>query len=146
MILPHSLTNFEIQKCFQNESRFNGVYSRDNLSKNIKDGAYVINLDEYANVGTHWTVLPALNNDITYVYSFGIERIPKETRHFIGNKNIETNIYRMQANNSITWEYFCIGFIDFMLADKTLIDYNSLFSPYGFEINGGIILSYFKNE
>ena len=50
---PHSLTNFEIQKYYQNEPRFNGVSSRDNLPK-IKYGAYIINLDEYSNIGTHW--------------------------------------------------------------------------------------------
>ena len=50
---PHPLTNFEIQKYYQRESRFNGVYPRDNLQK-IKDGAYVINLDEYSDIRTHW--------------------------------------------------------------------------------------------
>ena len=50
---PHPLTNFEIKLYYQNEPRFNGVYSRNNLSEKIKYGAYVINLDEYANVGTH---------------------------------------------------------------------------------------------
>ena len=54
---PHPLTNFEIQKYYQNEPRFNGVYSRNNLPKKIKDGAYVINLDEYADVGMHWVAL-----------------------------------------------------------------------------------------
>ena len=54
---PHPLTNFEIQKYYQNEPRFNGVYSRNNLPKKIKDGAYVTNLDEYADVGTHWIAL-----------------------------------------------------------------------------------------
>ena len=54
---PHPLTNFEIQKYYENEPRFNGVFSRDNLPKKIKDGAYVINLDEYADTGTHWIAL-----------------------------------------------------------------------------------------
>ena len=49
---PHPLNNFEIREYYQNEPRFNGVYSRDNLSK-IKDGAYVINLDDYCDIGTH---------------------------------------------------------------------------------------------
>ena len=57
-----------------------------------------------------------------------------------------TNIFRIQANNSIMCGYFCIGFIDFMLAGKTLIDYTSLFSPYHFQKNDDIIFSYFKNE
>ena len=52
-MLPHPLTNLEIQRYYQNEPRFNGVYSRNNLPKTIKDGAYVINLDEYTDVGTH---------------------------------------------------------------------------------------------
>ena len=62
---PNPLTNFEIQKYYQNESRFNGVYSRDNLPK-IKDGAYVINLDEYSDIGTHWVALYVRNNDVAY--------------------------------------------------------------------------------
>ena len=57
LMLPHPLTNFEIQKYFKNEPRFNGVISRNNLPKIIKDGAYVINLDEYADAGIHWIAL-----------------------------------------------------------------------------------------
>ena len=83
---PDPLTNFEIQK-YHNLTRFNGVYSRDNLPK-IKDGAYVINLDEYSDIGTHWIALYVLNNDVTYFDSFEIEHIPKEIKAFIGNKNI----------------------------------------------------------
>ena len=78
---PHSLTNFEIQKYYQNESKFNGVYSRDNLPK-IKDGAYVINLDEYSDIGTHWVALYVQNN-VTYFDYFGVEHIPKEIKKFI---------------------------------------------------------------
>ena len=89
---PHPLTNFEIQNYYQNEPRFNGVYSRDNLQK-IKDGAYIINLDEYSDIGTYWVALYVQNNDVTYFHSFGVEHIPKEIRRFIGNKNIKTNIY-----------------------------------------------------
>ena len=116
---PHPLTNFEIQKYYQNEPRFNGVYSRDNLPK-IKDGAYVINLDEYSDIGTHWVALYVQNNDVTYFDSFGVERIPKEIRIFISNKNIKANIFRIPAYDSIMCGYFCIGFIDFTLAGKTL--------------------------
>ena len=64
LMLPHPLTNFEIQKYYQNEPRFNGVFSRNNLPKKIKDGAYVINLDEYADVGTHWIALFCNKNEI----------------------------------------------------------------------------------
>ena len=74
---PHPLTNFEIQKYYQNESKFNGVYSRDNLPDKIKDGAYIINLDEYSDVGTHWVSLYLSNNGVTYFDSFGVEHIPK---------------------------------------------------------------------
>ena len=78
-MLPHLLTNFEIQK-YQNEPRFNGVYSRDNLPK-IKDGVYVINLYEYSDIGTHWVALYLQNNNVTYFDSFGVEHIPKEIKN-----------------------------------------------------------------
>ena len=79
LILPHPLTNFEIQK-YKNEPRFNGVFSRNNLPKKIKDGTYIINLDEYANVGTHWIALFCKNNEIVYFDSFGVAYIPKEIK------------------------------------------------------------------
>ena len=68
-------------------------------------------------------------NDIIYFDSFGVEHIPKEIKKFIGNKNIITNIYRIQAYDLIMCGYFCIGFIDFMLKGKSLLDYTNLFSP-----------------
>ena len=91
----HTLTNFEIQKYYQKEPKFNGVYSRNNLPK-IKDGAYVINLDEFKSIGTHWIALYVNGNNIIYFDSFGVEHIPKEIKKFIVNKTI-TNIYRIQA-------------------------------------------------
>ena len=75
-MLPHILTNFEIQK-YQNGPKFNGVYSRNNLFK-IKDGTYIINLDEYASIGTHWIALYVNDNNVTYSDSFRVEHIPKE--------------------------------------------------------------------
>ena len=75
---PHPLTNFEIQEYYQNEPRFNGVFSRDNLTNSIKSGACVINLDEYHDIGTHWVALYVNNKTITYFGSFGVEHIPKE--------------------------------------------------------------------
>ena len=83
---PHPLTNFEIQKYYQNKPRLKGVYSRDNLSKKIKDGAYVINLDEYAEIGTHWIALFCRRSGIVYFDSFGVEHVPEETKEFIRNK------------------------------------------------------------
>ena len=76
---PHPLTNLEIQK-YQNEPRFNGVYSRDNLIE-IKDGTYVINRDEYSDIGTHWVALHVQNNNVTYINSFGVEHIQKEIKN-----------------------------------------------------------------
>ena len=85
---PHPLSNFEIQKYYQNEPRFNGVYSRDNLQK-IKDGKYIINFDEYSDIRAHWVALYVQNNDVIYFDSFGVEPIPKEIRTLINNKNIK---------------------------------------------------------
>ena len=137
-------TNFEIRKYYKNEPRFNGVYSRDHLPNTIKNGAYVINLVEYANVGTHWITLYAKSDEVICFDSFRVEHVPKEIKRFIGHKDIKTNIFRIQAYNAIMCGYLCIGFIDFMFANKTLIDFTSLFSPYGFEKSDKIILDYFK--
>ena len=90
---PHSLTDFETQKYYQSEPKFNGVYSRNNLFK-IKDGAPTIILDEYESIGTHWIALYVNAEDVTYFDSVGVERIPKEIRRFFGNENITTNIYK----------------------------------------------------
>ena len=112
--LPHPLTNFEIQGYYQNESGFNGVFSGDNLPNTIKNGAYVINLDEYHDIGTHWVSLYVNNKTVTYFDSFGVEHIPKEIIKFIDNKNIISNIFRIQAYDSIMCGYFCTGFINFL--------------------------------
>ena len=141
-------------KYCENESRFIGVYSRDNLPNKIKDGVYVINLDEYSDIGTHWIALYVENNDITYFDSFGVEHIPKEIINFtsrslssaLQNKNIKTNIFRIQAYDSIMCGYFCIGFIDFMFKRKTLTEYTNLFSPNDFKRNDDTILNYFMNN
>ena len=129
---PHPLTNFEIQRYYKNES---------------KDGAQIINIDEYSDIGTHWVALYVSNNDVTYFDSFGVEHIPKEIKTFINcSSSIKRNIFRIQAYDSIICGYFCIGFINFMLSGKTLTDFTSLFSPYNFDKNDNIILSYFKDE
>ena len=114
--------------------------------KKIKDGAYVINLDKYADVGTYQIALFCKRNEIVYFDSFAVEYIPEEIKEFIRNKNIKANIFRVQENNSIMCGYFCIGFIDFILAGKKLTDYTNLFSPHDLKKNDNIILSYFKNE
>ena len=144
LIPPHPLTNFEINDYHENEPRFNGVYSRDNLPKTIKNGTYIINLDEYADVGTHCIALYVKNNEVIYFDSFGVKHVPKEIERFIGHKNIKTNIFRIQADNSITHGYFCTGFIDFMFAGRSLIDSTSLFSSYDFKKSDDVILNYFE--
>ena len=142
-LLAHPLTNFEIQEYYQNEPRFNGVFSRNNLPSNIKNGAYVINLDEYYDIGTHWIALYVNNKIAIYFDSFGVEHIPKEIMKFINRKKIITNIYRIQAYDSIMRGYFCIGFINSMFNGKSLTDYTNLFSPNDFNKNDDIILKYF---
>ena len=138
----YPLANFEIQKYYQYEPRFNGVYSRDNLPK-LEDETYVTNLNDYTDIGSHWVALYLQNNGVTYFDSFGVEHIPKEIKTFVGNTNIETNIFRIQASDSIMCGYFCIGFIDFMFAGKTLTEFIILFSPNNFKENDDIILKYF---
>ena len=125
---PHPLTNFGIQKYHQKEPRFNGVYSGDNLPK-IKGGTYAINLDEYSDIGTHWVYLHVHNNDVTYFDGFGVEHIPKEIKAFVDRSlSITTNIFRIQAYDSIMCGCFFIGFIDLTLAGKTLTEFTNFFT------------------
>ena len=65
-----------METCYQKEPRFNGIYSKDNLSK-IRDGTCILNLDKYSDIGTHWIALYVKNNDVTYFDSFGVEHIPQ---------------------------------------------------------------------
>ena len=90
--------------------------------------------------------LHVINNDVTYFDYFGVEDLPKEIRTFINNKNIKVNIFRMQAYDSIMCGYFCIGFIDFMLAGKALTEFTNLFSPNNFLKNDKVILNYFMSN
>ena len=94
----------------------------------------------------HIGLLYFQTNQIAYFDSFGVEHVPEEIKESVGNKNIKAAIVRVQANNSGICGYFCIGFIDFMLAGEKLTDYTNLFSPHDFKRNDDIILSYFKNE
>ena len=144
-MLSHPLTNFEIQKYYQNDPRFNGLYSWDNLPK-IKNEAYIITLDEYSDIGSHWIALYVQNNDVTFFDSFGAEHIPEEIRKFIRNRSIKTNIFRIQAYDSTMCGYFCIGFIGFMLAGKTLTEFTNLFSRHNLKKNNDIILNYFMTK
>ena len=126
------------------------VFILEIIYPRIKDGAYIINLDEYSDIGTHWVALYVQNNNsVIYFDSFGVEHIPKEIKAFINNnynKNIITNIFRIQAYESIMCGYFCIGFIDFMLSGKTLNEYINLLPPNNFKKNDSIILNYFMSN
>ena len=139
------------------------MYSRNNVPNKIKKGAYVINLDEYENKGTHSVSLFVKTNEAIYCDSFGIEHIPKKINKFINNdttkstaelsslersaiSSIKSNIFRIQAYDSIMCGYFCIEFINYMLKGKTLLDYTNLFSPNDFKKNDQVIKRIFKNE
>ena len=102
------------------------VCSGNNLP-DIKNGAYVINLDKYESIGTHWIAWYVNGDDITYFESVWVEYIPKEIKKFISNKNILTSTYRVQAYNSIMFGNDSITFIDFMLKGKSLLDYAKFF-------------------
>ena len=82
--------------------------------------------------------------NVTYFDRFRFKHIPKEIKKFIGNKNIITNIYRIQAYDSIICGYFCIEYIDFILKGKSLLDYTNLFSPNHYEKNDKMIVKYFQ--
>ena len=144
-MLSHPLTSFEIQKHYQNELKFNGFYSRNDLPK-TKDRAHAINLDEFKSVRTHWIALYVNENNVAYFDSFGVEHIPKEIKKINRQQkyhNILQNIYRFQANDPPMYGYFCIGFINSMLKGKSFLDYTNFFSPKEYEKNNKIILKYF---
>ena len=130
LIPPHPLTSFKIVEYFFKNKPFNGVYSTDNLPGKTELGAYIVNLQDYLGPSTHWVALYIKSKEINYFDSFGVEHVPKEIKVFIGNKNTKTNIFRIQADNSIMRGFFCIGFIDFMFAGRSLINFTSSFSPY----------------
>ena len=111
----------------------------------MRHGTYVKDLDEYSDIGTHWIALYVLSNNVDCFVSFGVERIPKENITFIDIFTIVTNIFRIQADDSVMGEYFYIGFINSMLKNKNLNDFTNLFSRKKFLKNDVIVLSYFKN-
>ena len=115
----------------------------------------MVNLDEYEKTGTHWVALFIKLKYTVYFDSFGVEHIPKVINKFIGNSNtttssslkcIKSNIFRIQAYDSIMCGYFCIEFINYMLKSKALLDYTNLFSPNDFKKNDRVIKIIFKNE
>ena len=116
-------------------------FSRNSLPKIIKDGVYVINLDEYADVGTHWIALFCNRNETVY-FDMVLNMFLKKLNNLLGIK--AANIFQVQANDSLMCGYFCIRFIDVMLTGKKLTDFTNLFSPYDFEKIDHIILDLFQ--
>ena len=106
--------------------------------------AYIINLDNSKNTGTHWVVIFVKKDELIYFDSFGVEHIPEENKKLIGNKNIKSNIFRIRSYDSVMCGYFCILFIEFMLRNKTLTDFTNLFSSWNFKKNDKIIERYFQ--
>ena len=120
------------------------MFILEKIWQKIKDGAYVIKLDEYGDIGTHWIPLFCNRSGIIYFDSFGANMFLKKLKNLLGN--IIANIFRVQANNSIMCGYVCNGFIDFMFTGEKLTDSASLLSPHNSKKNDNIILSCFKDE
>ena len=108
--------------------------------------SYVINLDEYETIRTHLIALYVNGDKVTYFDRLEVEYIPKETKRLIDNKEITTSINITQENHSINCGYFWIGFINFMLKGKPLLDYDSLFFSDKNEKNDKMIYNTFNNS
>ena len=104
--------------------------------------AYIINLDKYKSIGTHWIALYVNGDNVTYFVSLGVEHIPKEIKKFIGNENFTASFDRIQTNYSRLCGWFFIGFIEFEL--KGLLDYTNLFSRSKYGKNDKITVKYFQ--
>ena len=113
LVQLNPLNNIKITKYFNYKRRLNGVYSRDNLPW-INDGAYVINLDDKK--GTPRVLLSIDRNIAIYFDSFGIEYIPLEVLSQIKDKLITHNNFRIQSDVSIISGFYCIAFIEYMIA------------------------------
>ena len=117
-IFINTSDNFEVQKYYQNEPRINGFYFRDNLPNKIKAGAYLINLNEYSYIRIRWIALYALNNDVSYFDNFDVENISKEIKKFTENKNLQTNIFKIQAYTSVLSGCFLLDLLILRLMVK----------------------------
>ena len=106
----NSLTNFEIQKYYQNELIFNGVYLRKNSSK-IKDRAYVINLEKYKSIEINWIALYVKSNNIKCFDSLEVEHIPKEIKKFIGSRNITTKFIEYKYTIGLGGDTFVLDLL-----------------------------------
>ena len=109
----------------------------------MKDGTYIVHLDNYKLVGTHWIALYANGNSVKYFERFGAEQIPEQMKTFIGRNIILTIIFRTQVYDLKMCGYFCIGFIYFMFRGKSLTNFTNIFSTRSFEHNDEVNLNYF---
>ena len=141
----YNLSNFDFSSNFNYESRFNGAFSRNKLTR-IKDVAHVINLDDKKSKGTHWASLCIDKSTATHFDYLGIEYIPQELLKNIKDNSISQNIFRIQDNDSIMFAFYCIVFIEYMIAGKALIDYTGLIFPTGFKKNSKIIYKCFEDK
>ena len=112
----------------------------------IKDGTYLINIDETNSKGTHWVSLFIDKNLAVYSDSFEIEYIPQKILNKIKDKSITHNIFRIQDNESVMCGFYYIAFIEYMFAGKTLLEYTDLFSVSDYKKNSKIIYKYFKDK
>ena len=139
------MTNFKIQRYNRNESKCNDVYSRNYLSK-IKDGEFVINLDECKSIGIHWIALYVSGNNVIYFDIFGVQYILIEIKKFVGNKNMIANIYRMQTYNSVMRGCFSIVFITVMLYGNIVLDYTNLLPSNKYKKNKWSVENLFQTQ
>ena len=123
--------------CFSYKPRFHSVFSRDNLPW-INDGAYVINHDTKQSKGTHWVSLFIDRNTDVYFDSFGSEYIPQVLNKIKG-KSITQNIFRIRSDDSVMCGFYCIAFIEYIIAGNSLFGYTNLFSPNDYKKNDKII-------
>ena len=121
------LNNIEITNYFKYEPRFNSIFSRNNLPR-IKDGAYVIHLDDKNSKGTYWVSVFIDRNKTVYFHSFGIGYFPQEILDKIRDESITHNIFRIQDNESIMCGFYCIAYRRYAYRIKICLDYTNLFS------------------
>ena len=133
---PHLLTNYEIQKYYQNEKSLMVFFLEKNCKKTAwkNKGWGLYNKPRWiCRRSIDWIALFCSRNEIVCFDSFSVEHVPEEIKEFNWNKNMKANIFRIQANDSVMCGCFCIGFVNFMLAGKKLTDFRNLLSPYDFQ-------------
>ena len=138
-----SSTPSKFTKYFNYKSRFNCIFSRYNLPRR-NDGVYIINLNDKESKVTHWFFLFINRNTSVHFDSFGIEYISQEVLNKIEDKSITKNIFRIKCNDCTMCGFYCIAFIEYLIAGKTLLEYANLFSPNNYQKNEKIIYKYFK--